>query len=444
MVFDYSHAQLSILKKVAGLQDYELCRPAIQDTQYTLVALGLSLIDAFGSVQTVLEAGGRYCHKMNIKDEGNFLTLVNVVLLTDGPHLAGLIARLAQEIREAKWHFPLASIKWSLQRTLEELTYDRDEAHASRESGFYAPRYPGLTAKDGVERFDPDDYLVIFEELLALHAHHCLGDLLDLPDLCCLLTLFETKRPERYQRLCQDFSKTLIDRQVEVDDPRRLKFLPRVPGCLEMDQRMSALINHIMMPISNNAETMLLGNCLESRCESVERFGKALMAFPPEDHSAFKSSISERFGLYLRPDAPGSFQWLSEDFFRLDDRMKPIRDLFAAFDAVSFYLDDLLLSCMRAQGDSEFPLHAPCPLDDHQRAMCVGYILESPLYEENWFRESFVQIIGDRIDKTLVRWDELGIERASLLYKLSPAPLVIHHTTIPGIRDAILQADLGL
>lgn len=444
MVFDYSYAQLSLLKKVAGLQDYELCRTAIQQDQANLMTLGGSLIDAFGSIQGALEAGGRYCHQMNIKDEGNFRTLICIILLTEGPHLPGLIAGLAREIREAKNEYPLASIKWGLHGTMEELTYDRDEARASQESGFYAPRYPGLFTSDGSPRFELDDYLVVFEELVVLHASHCLDDILDFPDLCRLLEVFEAKRPARLQRLHQDFSKTLINRQIDVDDPRRLLFLPKVPSCSEMDQRLSAVINHLMMPLSQNADAMALGTSLESRCESIKRFSGALLAFPHDDHNDLRKLISERFGLYLRPSAPGSFQWLSEEFFQLEDRMMPIRNLFDVFDGVGFHLDDLLLTCMQAPGDSEFPKNPPGLLNDHHRALCVGYILASPLYEENWFREPLVQIIGDRIDKTLVRWDELSTEHAGLLYQLSPSHQVIHHTSSPGIRDAIFQADLGL
>lgn len=441
---DFSHMQITLLKKVTRLQEYELCRPSITEHRGALVALGLSLIDAFGSIRAVLETGVSYCHKMKIKDEGNFLTLINIALLTEGTHLSCLITRLAQEIREAKWQFPLASIKWGLHGVMEELTYDRDEAYASQGGDFYAPRYPGLFKDDGEVRFDPDDYLEVFEEMLDLHAYHCLGDLLDFPDLCRLLDFFETKRPERLKRLRQDFSKTLINRQINVDDPRRLLFLPEVPSCSEMDQRVSAVINHLMMPVNQGAEAIALGNSLESRCESVERFSMALLVFPRDSHNELRKLISERFGLYLRPSAPGSFQWLSEEFFQLDDPMAPIRELFDAFDRVGFHLDDLLLKCMRAQGDSEFPECPPGPLDDHQRALSVGYILASPLYEENWFREPLVQIIGDRIDKSLVRWDELTIERAGLLYQLSPSPQVIHHTSAPGIRDAIFQTDLGL
>lgn len=442
--FELSTAQWVLLRRIGILQDFDLVAPIARYKQMDYARLGMELINAFGTFSNAIEKTLTYCKTQRGMQSRQYQLLLSAALVTEGEHLPGLLKSFALERKASQKDYPYSTIRYGLHEVMETFTYDRDEANAAFNNQFYAPRYPRLFDSHGNARFNVDDHLAVFEEVMAIHAYHCLADLMDLPDYRRLMAVFEAKLPSRYHRLCSEHRETLIMRQVSVDDARRLVHFPLVPDVVEMDSRVVAMISHIMMTGNRDAEVNTCGDDLEARLAGVDRFGAALLALPLDQHQALMDAIGKRISLYLRPSHPGTFQWLSEGFFDLEDRMLPIREMFSRFEVAGLSLDDLMLTCMRKEGISEFPVQHNGAFSHHERALCIAYIHQNDEYEENWFREPLVQIIAERIDVAQVLWDELTLEQASRLYHLAPNSAVMRHTSSQEIRDLVFQGELGL
>lgn len=441
---DLEDSQWCLLSRIKDIQDYQIrTKPAGVD----YVALVQSLIDVFGSFRAALLAGRAFAQNEPEGFAGHLCWIISLALVTDGPNLGRFVKQVAQELRIGDSNgrsWPLHTIQHTLHSAMEFLHYDEGEKQAAFDGEFYAPRYPALENENGQARFDLDDYILVFGDALEIHLHHCLADLADFPAYTYWMSIFEDKKHPRYQSLVSAHLEVLFQRQVAVDDPRRLHHLPGAPKPDEMVSRFRALIGYLFQTNFVATHANDLGRTLQARLQAVDNFCKALALAGKEVGQEVEASILNQFGFQLQPYFDGESLWLGDDFRDLECPFMPIARLFEGMESHGLLADESFLFATKAAGDTAFPVQKMGRMTDHVKACCLAYILENAAYKPSGFRDALLNVISSRINSHQVDWCKLTAEETIRLYRHNPFQSIVETTPHPRVRDSIFCSDLGL